>query len=470
MPQLIALAFWFAATWLIWRDTRSREGISSALWIPTLWAAILLSRSLSAWLGVGGGAGGVDSQEGSPLDRLFYFASILASIALLIRRRLNWGALLSSNWPLFLVYGYFLVSVVWADSPVVSFKRWFKDIGNVFVALVILTESNPLQAVRAVFVRSAYVLIPLSEIFLRYFPYLGRRYSNHSGGLEPIGVTMQKNSLGALVVVAGLVLVWDWLERATDGRQRMQLPERLWRAGVLLVGVRLLYLCDSKTSILCFVIGLVILLSIRMPGLRSRVSKMGVYSLGAVVVAFMLDQAFGLSEFVVAAMGRDMTFTGRTEVWAVLLGLRTDPLFGTGFYSFWSDEYYLAQLPDWVAFSAHNGYLETYLDGGLFGVLLLSLMLVVLAWRTNRQLGAAGNFALFRFTVLVVTLIANFSESHFFRMSPLAFLLFVSTLDATTHPGRVLRSAGTVLRERAGSMAASPVRRPSGLTEGRPSG
>ncbi len=428
MPHLIATAFWTLVTAILVRDAKSRDGISRALWIPTLWAAILLSRPFSTWVGFGSGGGGVDSQEGSPLDRLFFFALIVAAIVTLLRRRIAWGALVARNWPIALLYAYFLVSVLWADSPVVSFKRWFKDLGNVFVALVILTEVNPLQAIRAVFVRCAYVLIPLSLIFIRYFPHLGRTYNRHSGGMESIGVTFQKNSLGALVLVAGLVLVWDWIERRRSGTPTYPL-ERYASLVVVAIGAYLLYLCDSKTSLVCLVLGTGVLLSIGSPTMRKRVSNLGAYSLLGAGAFAILDQTFGISSAVVGAMGRDMTFTGRTDVWAVILGLGINPVIGTGFCSFWSDPDYLSRLPDWVAFSAHNGYLETYIDGGLIGVAFLAMMLLVHGVRTNRELGHQGAFPVVRFAVLLVALVGNFSESHFLRMSPLWFLFLVTALE-----------------------------------------
>ena len=200
--------------WLIRRDTVKRQGISAAIWIPTLWIGILASKPLTAWVGFGGSEG---SLEGSPLDRTFYFFMIFAAIRVLSKRRVDWGELVSKNWPIFILYGYLLVTVLWANSPVASAKRWFKELGNVFVILVLLTEIDPLQAIRAVFVRCAYVLIPLSVAYIRYFPELGRRYSR-SGALEVTGATQQKNSLGSMVLVFGLILVWDWIERSRASR------------------------------------------------------------------------------------------------------------------------------------------------------------------------------------------------------------------------------------------------------------
>src|ERR1700722_15006861 len=171
-----------AAFWrLIKRDNRLREGVSAALWIPTLWVGIIASRPLSTWVGFGGGS---DTQGGSPMDALFFMAMIFASLIVLSRRQVAWSQLISENRAIFIFYGFLLVSVIWAYSPFVSFKRWFKELGNIFVLLVILTEASPQQALRAVFFRCGCVLMPLSYVFVRWFPELGRTYNIHSGQME----------------------------------------------------------------------------------------------------------------------------------------------------------------------------------------------------------------------------------------------------------------------------------------------
>ena len=40
--------------------------------------------------------------------------------------------------------------------------------------LVILSEEDPANAIRTVFVRCAYVLIPLSILFIKYYPEVRR--------------------------------------------------------------------------------------------------------------------------------------------------------------------------------------------------------------------------------------------------------------------------------------------------------
>src|SRR6185436_2674859 len=88
----------------------------------------------------------------------------------------------------------------------VTFKRWFKDISAIFVILVVLTEQYPLEATNAIFARCAFVWFPLSESFAKYFPNIGREYSKGGGALYS-GVTAQKNSLGEIILIAGILLI-----------------------------------------------------------------------------------------------------------------------------------------------------------------------------------------------------------------------------------------------------------------------
>ena len=428
LPKLILLVSLGLFWWLIRRDIRQREGLSPAIWIPTLWVGIIASRNLSAWVGFGGAA---DTLDGSPVDRLFFLVMIVAAGIVLQRRGILWSSVFRNGWPVFLFYGFLLISVLWANSPFSSFKRWFKEFGNILVLLVILTEAHPLLACRAVFARCAYVLIPLSVVFIRYFPDLGRRYSEHSGELEPIGVTFQKNSLGVMVLTCAFVMLWDWFELQSNRHFKIKSERRtdnILHLVVLLMGIYLLYLCDSKTSIVCMALGGCILLATRSPLFRSRLSMIGGCTLAALVGFFVLDQLFGFKEAVVHALGRDMTFTGRTDVWRELLGVHTDPILGTGFMSFWDDKGYRSMLPEWVAFSAHNGYLDVYLAGGYVGVFFLALMVLATGLRINSALAWGEDYSVVRFAIFVVALIANFSESNFACMTPVGFLFLLAAI------------------------------------------
>lgn len=430
MPRIALIVCLGFIIWLFREDNKRRQGISSAVWIPTLWVGILASRPLSTWLGVGGALENVNEyNEGSPVDRIFYLVMILAAIRVLARRGVQLGAVIANNKAVFLFYAYLLVSVLWSAHTFSSFKRWFKDIGNIAVALVVLTEADPEEAFKAVFCRCAYALIPLSELFIKYFPDLGRVYNIHSGEMMAVGVTFQKNSLGAMILVCGLPLIWDLLSLHKGGPGPPKKSVFFAKCFVLFIGIWLLRLCDSKTSYGCLLLGTGILMAIRVPVLKRNVKRLGAYAAVAVLLFLALDAAFDIRGQLVGAMGRDMTFTGRTDVWKVLLNAGTDPVFGTGFCSFWSDEDYRSKLPDWVAFSAHNGYIEVYIDGGYVGDTLLIIMLIAVVWKINRFLAYGTEYGIVRFAFFVITVIYNLTESVYGRLSPNWFVFLLIATD-----------------------------------------
>ena len=426
MSLLLFLVTTGAGIWAIRRDTAARPGVSAAIWIPTIWLAILASRPFSLWFD----AGAATTLEGSPLDRAVFIALITAAAFVHARRPVPWREVARHNWPLLLFYGYLLLSVCWAHSPFVSLRRWGKEAGNILIVLLILSEREPVQALRAVFVRCACLLLPLSVVLIRHFPDLGRRYSTHSGGLEVTGVTTQKNALGATVLVCALVLLFDWLERRRKAETGPGSPSSLLLPALLLLGLWLLALSQSRTSMLALALAALLLLSPLLPLVRRQVPRLVPLLVIGVILLLTLELLFEWSRPAVAELGREMTFTGRTDVWRELLALRTDPLIGTGFMSLWDDPQHRARLPEWVAFSAHNGYLEVYLAGGMLGVTLLAILLAGTARRLHRALARPTPWAVAGVAIFAATLVANCSESHFACMTPVGLLYLCAHLGS----------------------------------------
>ena len=85
-----------------------------------------------------------------------------------------------------------------------------------------------------------------------------------------------------------------------------------------------------------------------------------------------------------------------------------------------------------MAFSAHNGYIEVYLAGGMLGVSFLILMLLGTGLKINGDLQRGGHYAVVRFAILVAALMANFAESNFACMTPLGFLFLLAAIGYAT--------------------------------------
>ncbi|HEY5753633.1 MAG TPA: O-antigen ligase family protein [Chthoniobacterales bacterium] len=421
--QIILYACYGFIIWLFRKDIAWRRLDLRALLIPGAWIAIQGSRPLSYWFGGGSG------DEPNPINTLAFAAFFVVSVAVLLNRGLDWGRLVSWNMILFLIYGYLLMSAFWSDEPLVSIKRLFKDFGCVVVALIFLTETNFAEAIRAIYVRVSYLLFPLSVVFIKYFPEIGRN-SSRAGENMFTGVTTQKNTLGETVFVFSLMLIWDLTEICKEGDWREKKLPIYIRVGMLFIGLWLLLTCDSQTSLLCLILGAVIFWSCNFLTRLQHGKGLLFSALIAAAFLFGTGQAFDLSIKALPAMGRDATFTGRTDIWRLVLEQQQSPLTGFGYYVFWDSEHGTEVKDAFMQInSAHNGFLEMYLDGGLAGCILLGFFLLVSGWRVINRLFDGHALGRMGLVFWLLSIVYNFSESSFFRLDVLWFTLLLVTLE-----------------------------------------
>ncbi len=336
---------------------------------------------------------------------------------------------------------YIAVSALWSVIGFVSCKRAVKDFGHILVALVLLTEVDPLRAMRIVFVRVSYLLFPLSVLFIKYFPDIGRVPSRGGDAIFG-GVTLHKNSLGVLVFVLGLFLVVDLLEmrRRREGQEK---TDEWIRYGMLVMGLWLLLKCESMTSLVCLALGCLLLWGTGKLLRMGDPKQMLFCCFGAVACLAVLESVFDLSGSLLELLGRDRTLTGRTEIWEEVRQQNTDPILGCGFYSFWTTEgaHMISKRFLGTLNSAHHGLLEMYLDGGAIGLALLILLL--LAWlrtsvRRMLQGTVRGRLTL---TFWLLAVMHNFSETGYFRFTPIWFTMLLLMIQCPPLRARVAQRA-----------------------------
>jgi exopolysaccharide production protein ExoQ len=435
----IGLLFSAAVTlWLLRKDVAIRGRMPSALWIPFLWFLMYSSRPIAQWFGGGGGS----EEEGSLLDASVQFLLIAAAFVVLGRRGFRWGSLGSWNPAFFILFLYFVISIVWTIYPFVTCKRLYKEFGNVLVILVVLTEADPAAALKMIYIRCAILWFPLSEVLIRWFPSYGRQYGNSGFGTVS-GVTTQKNSLGQMCAFFCLVILWDIVDRYRD-RKRGISHGSLWpQAIVFAMGVFLLWQSQSMTSLLAFVIGATIFLSTKLKPIRQFPAFSAKSFFLAIVIGLVATSVWTVSMApLIESMARDATFTERTKIWNTVLEQNINPLIGCGFFSFWLEkgpsvwrEFYNFRMNN-----AHCGYLEMYLDGGAIGCALLGIYLIFTSWRSANQFSNENTFSRALFAMIMMALVINFSETCFFRLGIVWCSLIVATL--ATYPLLLHRLAG----------------------------
>ncbi len=415
--------------WLFFLDREGSEKTSKALWIPVIWLLIGGSRNVGQWIQM---SSPMDRSEryldGNPIDRAVLGLLMLLGFIVLFKRHRQVLTILRSSGPVLLFFFYCMVSCVWSEYPDVALKRWVRGLGDLVMVLVILTEPYWIRGLKRVMTRAAILLYPLSILFIRYYPDLGRGYNNAGSTMFWTGVTTDKNGLGMICLVFGLGTVWRFLE-IYEGREGDDIKKPRLAQGILVVFMLwLLYESNSMTSIMCFVLsGAIMLMIERWPLSRKPVVAAGLACGAVAISAFVL---FGGAGALLELIGRNPSLTGRTEVWQALLPLAQNKLVGSGYESFWLGGRLktMGVLTDDSINEAHNGYLEIYLNLGWVGLIVLGIVIVTGFRKVIRTISQAPMIGALMMAYFVSTLLYNFTEAAFKMMSPVWIMFLVSMM------------------------------------------
>ena len=425
---------------MFWLDREPRSRPSPALWIPSAWFLLACSRPLTTWFHLGGletGALTAELSEGSPVDRAVLTGLLLLGLMVLAGRGRLVAWCVRDSWPILLFFGYCLVSLMWSDYPDIAFKRWNKAVGDWVMILIVWTDPHPTEALKRLLARTAYVLIPVSALFIKYYPDLGRTY-DWLGETHYTGVTCEKNTLGSICMIFGLAALWRALNLFSEERQFGQRARRLVVQLIILVIVAWLFsIADAVTSLSCFALASCILILS-----RTRILTRNLFLLHGMMLATVLVPVsialLGFSPDTLQQLGRNATLTDRTDIWAMVVHLTPDRWVGAGFESFWIGPRLETMISEvtkwWVPNQSHNGYLEIFANLGWIGVGCLA---VVILWGYARIIRACEQrnpVSSLMLAYLLAGLIFNISEAAFFRMMIPVWLFFLLAISAPQDP------------------------------------
>jgi exopolysaccharide production protein ExoQ len=421
---------------LFYLDRDKSVRTSKALWLPVIWLWIAGSRAVSVWLGTGGGSAGAlaSTLDGSPMDAAIFEALIVAGVIVLFHRRKT-IALVKASGPVLIYFLYCMISTAWSPIPAPAFKRWIKDVGDLVMVLVIVTDAQPIAALRRLYSRVGFILFPLSVVLIRYTD-LGRGY-DPDGNPMNTGVTTNKNSLGLIVFVISLGALWHTRSLLLDKNAPHRARRLVAQGALLTFGIVLLQMAHSATSIACFVLGGGLMLTASLRAIRSRPGRLHALCLG-ILLAGALTLLFGGESLVTGALGRKSDLSGRTNIWRASIASADSPVFGTGFESFWNtNAHKVARNPALAGYldmsnlvSAHNGYIEVYLDLGWVGVCLIAFILISGYRRAAKAFGRDPQFGSLILAYIVTGAFYSITEVGFRVLGPSWIFLLLAVVSA----------------------------------------
>lgn len=410
------------------------------IWVPYIWLFIVSTRSLSSWLSFEGQTGTIVDPDlsGSPVDRALLSLLMVLGLFVLGSRAERTKKILGRNKCLVVLFLYMALSIVWSNFPAISFRRCIRSMGTFEMVLVVLTERDPLGAVRALLRRLYLVHIPLSIATIKYFRSIGVAY-DWSGAEEMwTGLAMHKNNLGQVAMCSGLVSTWQILQNWA--RKKLTLD-------LLLLVLTLWVLRGSKTShsstaIIGFVVGAAVLFGLQYVKRRVAQAKRIILAgmLAFMLLAPLVDIAFTAFDttpvgVVLEATGRDMTLTDRTLIWKdVLINAQKSPVVGVGFGAFWVGHLGYAMYPldnwsrvtpGWRPGQGHNGYIDVYIDLGVIGVALVLLVIGFAFAGALDDLQNEFELGSLRLTFLVSLVVNNVAEASLLKGTHSLWFVFL---------------------------------------------
>lgn len=322
--------------------------------------------------------------------------------------------LLRPRLPLFLLFGWLAVCSLFGDLPVTALQRLiFTGLLCFIMSVLVLLPKDKQQFSRLMAIFSVILIAScyFGVIFLR-----ARAVHQAYDLSEPQlagdwrGIFNHKNAAAPAMII--LVIIGLYLRSAWS---------TLWGTLITLAAAIFLYKTNGKTATMLLPVTLVLVWWMERHARRALLMIVGFL---AFLNIFAVGSAFspGIRKAVESA-GIDATFTGRTDIWQLSLEtFAKSPLFGQGFQSFWNSKELLAQADvsaNWavIASHAHNGYIESLLNGGIPAFILVIIWLVIIPARNFAKAvenGADIDLNRLFSRIWVYALLSSCLESNFF--------------------------------------------------------
>ena len=352
-----------------------------------------------------GGNSSPGSGEGNIVNQIVYPSIFLLSLVSLFVRRLDAIAIIKKEklFTIFLIWC--LISIIWSYSPIDTAKRLFRALTVFAVILSLLVHTTSTKEILNFIKPVLYLYVFLSIVACITIPG-AIDYQFHTWR----GFEDSKNVLGGVAVVC--ILLSYFIYKVERG------GAKLIASIAVLFSLALLFGSRSMSSILAFFI---IVLSGSFSSSDKLFKPLGLGRAFSTII-FLFAAVMGIIVFFVypeiiavitEAVGKDPSFTGRTDLWtSMLISISHHPFLGTGYRAFWSVSppsdflNHIYSLFIWMPNEGHNGFIDIANEVGIIG-LTIFLIALLRYFFSLRQLDSPNPWK----WLIIAPLIVNLGES-----------------------------------------------------------
>tara|TARA_R110002072_G_scaffold182467_1_gene338609 strand:- start:354 stop:1304 length:951 start_codon:yes stop_codon:yes gene_type:complete len=267
------------------------------------------------------------------------------------------------------------------------------------------------------------IIIILTFLLCIALPSIGiHNGDEHNGAWR--GAFGQKNVMGRMMAI-GFILLFS-------GRNIFvgieKILAKLGMSGCILLVVLSTSITAAVTLIVLALLSLILPLLLKNRAFFFS-GLIFIFMMTVIVFGMFSDQFF---EAFYSATGKDMTLTGRTDIWAtaIRLWLNHNALLGYGYGAFWSTDegsrtaYW--GMEDYVPPHAHNGLIGLSTELGWIGLCLIIMFLFGafrICWRHTCE--NRNNIASLPLVFFVAFVLLNISEVNMLVQKNLIWIIFV---------------------------------------------
>ncbi|GAA4329002.1 O-antigen ligase family protein [Flaviaesturariibacter amylovorans] len=320
---------------------------------------------------------------------------------------------LRGAFPLFLFLAFLALSTIWvlpamkSHSSHVTMRTIFTVL-QAFVIVNILGREELFKTLKGIAIVTA--LANLAFIFL--FPSKAAWFMDDASRTQ--GMFSSPNNMGQFLAFAFIVVNFV---------NRKALSTHVW-LGLNAAIVFQLFKCDSMTSLTgCILVSICY-------QFKFLLRPLFLVIIAAGLIVPHLNAILGPSTASIGINNRDMTFTGRTDVWEIMMmDLKARDRLTTGFGSggYWLpgegyNPYSTISELEWSPGQGHNGYMDVMVNTGIVG---LVLVLIFLAWMIGSLFRRVDYSEPVVYLLSLILLLNNITEASLFREKHLYFVLLM---------------------------------------------
>lgn len=265
-------------------------------------------------------------------------------------------------WFIFLFPAYCMLSVLWSDFPALTLRHAIQLSLTIAIAVVIAERVSSPTLRNILFITHA-IGVLLSLVFRNY----------HTRG-ELIGIFASKNAFSVFVALFILVSASFVLDR--ECRPAMRITALIAGLGCFPVMLMAQSAGTLLTIFPCVAIMVVVAFNQYLSGPQKLFLILFTLLGAAGVGVFAILNLDMILELILDSTGKDVTLTGRTDLWDIAAGLIAErPLLGAGYRAFWvighepaEQLWRMFNVSSGAGFSFHNLYISNAVDVGILGV------------------------------------------------------------------------------------------------------